>query len=256
MTAESNVADSKKLFSRRQAQWYWKSDPNPSSINEGWTSYSDVESEMIEDAFKKNCKTILVELDVWRINLDNSIAINKHDNSKKTPIKRIPFRRRQNQRSNQERFSAPLEPSKPFNEWTHSGYWFIQQWKDKQPRNISYRAIVKKAANGIITEGNQLNISLEAQEIAKQLLDYKGNHQDDKVDEDHKDVEDDEHDEHDEDDEHDEHDKDHKVDIHRCVINIYTLQNFLYKLVNETLTDIDQTKIDTLSPYCYLLYYS
>jgi Leucine-rich repeat (LRR) protein len=126
----------------------------------------------------------------------------------------------------------------------YGGDGFIKQWKDKQPQNISYRAIVKKAANGIITEGNQLNKSLEAQEIAKQLLDYKGNHQDDKVDEVHKDVED------------DEHDKDHKMDIHRCVINICTMQSFLYELVNKTLRKNDETKIDTLGPYCYLLYYS
>lgn len=40
-----------------------------------------------------------------------------------------------------------------------------------------------------------------------------------------------------------------------CAARLYTAESFLYKLVNSSLRENDMTKIDTLGPFCYLLYH-
>lgn len=40
-----------------------------------------------------------------------------------------------------------------------------------------------------------------------------------------------------------------------CAARLYTAESFLYKLVNSSLRNNDMTKIDTLGPFCYLLYH-
>ncbi|CAF1035774.1 unnamed protein product [Rotaria sp. Silwood1] len=39
-----------------------------------------------------------------------------------------------------------------------------------------------------------------------------------------------------------------------CCIKLYTKDSFLFHIVNNALRDDDRTKLDTLGPYCYLLY--
>ncbi|CAF1243415.1 unnamed protein product, partial [Didymodactylos carnosus] len=109
-----------KLFQHRQAQWHWKSRPNTSSINEEeeWTRYSDIESEIIEEEFNKNPNAALVELDDCWIDLKNYISISKRDNNTQLQIKRIPINNNETLHLRKERFFAPLESDKPFNEWT------------------------------------------------------------------------------------------------------------------------------------------
>ncbi|CAF1499275.1 unnamed protein product, partial [Rotaria sp. Silwood1] len=225
MTAESKEAGAMKLCHHKQAKWYWKSNPNAASTHEKeeWMSYSDIESEIIEKAFNDKHKTTLVELDDYWIDLNNSIAISKHGYNKLTPIKRVPINSPQNQRLRGERFSGLPESIKHFNEWTNGGYWFIKQWKDQQSPDISYSEIVEQAANGIITEAQLIEKSDEAKRMADQLLHRKGYD---------------------------------KVEIHKCSIELYTMESFLYKLVNKTLRDNDKSKLNTLGPYCYLLYHS
>ena len=40
-----------------------------------------------------------------------------------------------------------------------------------------------------------------------------------------------------------------------CAARLYTAESFLYKLVNSSLRNNDMTKIDSLGPFCYLLYH-
>ncbi|CAF1044683.1 unnamed protein product [Didymodactylos carnosus] len=74
-----------------RAQWYWKSNSNPSSTNEKdeWTKYSDIESAIIEEAFNGNNQTKLAELDNYLISLNDSIQISKSAPNKKRQIKRV-----------------------------------------------------------------------------------------------------------------------------------------------------------------------
>ncbi|CAF4000705.1 unnamed protein product, partial [Rotaria sp. Silwood2] len=39
-----------------------------------------------------------------------------------------------------------------------------------------------------------------------------------------------------------------------CCIKLYTKQCYLFRIVNTALRDDDRTKLDTLGPYCYLVY--
>jgi hypothetical protein len=41
--------------------------------------------------------------------------------------------------------------------------------------------------------------------------------------------------------------------VHDCCIRIYSMETFLYGLVNASLRNEDLSKVDTLGPYCYLL---
>ncbi len=253
MTVESKTVGPIKLFHQRQAQWYWKPSVNISPISEQkeqvqkqeqeqeqaqeqkqeqeqeqvqeqkqeqeqeqWTKFSDIQSNIIEEAFNENPTPILVTLDHFTIDLKNSAAISKRGNNQKMQIKRIPIDQNQNTPLRKERFSLPLQINKPFNEWTSGGYWFIHQWKEKQ-QYISYTDIVEQAANGIVLEGEHENEPSEARYIAKQLRNVQNTAE---------------------------------IDIHECSIKLYTFDSFLYRLVNKTLRDNDKTKIDTLGPGC------
>ena len=44
------------------------------------------------------------------------------------------------------------------------------------------------------------------------------------------------------------------ANLRKCCVKLYTKDCFLFSLVNATLRDDDRTKLDTLGPYCYLVY--
>lgn len=46
-----------------------------------------------------------------------------------------------------------------------------------------------------------------------------------------------------------------KVKNLNCAARLYSAESFLYKLVNISLRNNDLSKIDTLGPFCYLLYH-
>ncbi|CAF4177785.1 unnamed protein product, partial [Rotaria sp. Silwood2] len=66
-----------KLSQQRQAQWYWKSNPTRRLKNEKeeWIQFSDIESEIIEEALNGNHNIKLIELDDYWIDLNHSIQI-------------------------------------------------------------------------------------------------------------------------------------------------------------------------------------
>lgn len=43
-------------------------------------------------------------------------------------------------------------------------------------------------------------------------------------------------------------------EIGRCIVRLYSAESFLYKLVNATLRNDDRSKMDTLGPFCWLLF--
>ena len=72
---------------------------------------------------------------------------------------------------------------------------------------------------GILKEGQLLKQDLDAQKIVEQLKKYHG-----------------------------------EAETGQCVIRLYSAESFLYKLVNATLRNDDRSKIDTLGPFCWLLF--
>ncbi|CAF0883405.1 unnamed protein product [Didymodactylos carnosus] len=210
-----------KLTGQTRAQWYWKSNSDPlSNQKEEWTNYSVIESEIIEEAFKGKDKTKLAELDNYWISVNDGIQISKSHENKQRPIKRVLTRR--NQCLREERFFLPQPLNKPFNDDLGTGaVTFLSQWKKDE--KLSDPEIVEKAANGIIIEGNQLGQHCESQWIARQLTAVKN--------------------------------KDRK-EIYKSCIKLYTKECFLYKLINKTMRENDKTKVDTLGPFCYILFRS
>ncbi|CAF1357177.1 unnamed protein product, partial [Didymodactylos carnosus] len=187
-----------------------------------WRKYPDIESEIIEEAYRENNRTNLVELDDYWIDLTHFIQINKLDSEKVIIVQRT-LNNEEEQTLREERFFPPLRLGEPFNEWTNGGYWFINEWQKRQPEDISHRERLEQAANGILIEGQLLSKTIAAERFAQRLRDMF--YQDEIV-------------------------------IHRCCINMYTYDCFIYPLVNRTLRQNDKTKIDTLGPFCYYLYYS
>lgn len=45
-----------------------------------------------------------------------------------------------------------------------------------------------------------------------------------------------------------------REELARCATRLYSAESFLYKLVNSTLRSNDMSKVDTLGPFCCLLY--
>ena len=99
--------------------------------------------------------------------------------------------------------------------------------KDKKPDLIP--KLVEKAAYGIIEEGKQIGKQKEAEEIANILLEKK-----------HTDME----------------------EVWRCCAYLFSLESFLYKTLNAAMRlvgsegdeQISQSKVQTLGPFCLLLW--
>ncbi|CAF1533979.1 unnamed protein product [Didymodactylos carnosus] len=203
--------------------WYWKSNQYPWSNGElhekeEWKPYSDIENQIIEEAFVNNESE--VELDNYMINLQQKIQLNKNDKTKQRQIKRSLNNNCTIQCLRDERFSVPHQLCEPFKEYI--GYSkFFHEWNNKYV-NESGGDLFESAAQGIVIEGGKVGKKVEAQWIAKQLVALK---------------------------------ECHVKKVTEGLISLYTLETFLYKLINKTLRDEDLDKLDTLGPFCALLAY-
>lgn len=45
------------------------------------------------------------------------------------------------------------------------------------------------------------------------------------------------------------------TEICACAVRLYSAESFLYKLLNSTMRNNDYTKVDTLGPFCFLLFH-
>ena len=207
-----------------QAYWYWQSNCSVGSSdeNDGWTKFSDIESEIIEEAFYGENNTHLVELDHYWINLNDSMQISKNDATEQRQIKRVVMDRNADRSADRSAVESFLQNSKckPFNDsGLEGGIAFIYDWK-KRNAALSHSEIVRQAANGILLEGNQIGKHREAQYLAEVLLAKENKSEN---------------------------------DILAVCISLYTRECFLYRLVNTALRENDKTKVDTLAPFCYFL---
>jgi len=199
--------------------WMWKSNSNPyvNKESEQWTNYSEVECEVLEDAYQQQQKT--VELDNYIIDLEKNVQINKHEKTKERPIRRIlidPSVRH----LREERFSIPQKPVKSDSDQQHFSEliaeWLLKNKKDKD----NHPEWVEQAANGIYQEGLSLGRYVEAKYLHKKLKEIK------------------------------------YLPVHEIVrhcIHLYTKETFLYKIINKALREKDRSKVDTLGAFCYYL---
>ncbi|CAF1131265.1 unnamed protein product [Didymodactylos carnosus] len=214
-----------KRTNQPQAEWYWQSNSDPWSPDEkqDWKKYSDIESEIIEGVFDANDAKGLAKLDNYLIDLNSSLQISKSDHNKESNVKRVLIDRNENQGLREERFFLPQALNRPFNDDSYKGgLHLIKEWK-KKAVDLTTSQIVEQAANGIINEGDLLGEHCASRWIARQLTAVQN--------------------------------KDGK-EIYKCCIRLYTKECFLYKIINQAMIEADITKLDTLAPFCYLLFRS
>lgn len=223
--------------SRPRVTWMWKSDSTPwgSSGSEQWTSYSDVETAIIEEAYQKKSPEVL--LDEYHINFKNMVQISNKNESHQRPIKRADRSQLSSQvKLREERFTAnPIHPATPFadqrallsfNNEFYKIYDIIEDTSLNKPE--TRRMMVEKAAEGIITEGKLVGKQKEAEWMAQELL--KAKNSTDK-------------------------------ELWEVCAHLYTMESFLYKKMNEYMRlcgdksqlDVWKRKIATFGPLAYLI---
>lgn len=186
-------------------QWMWKSNVEPwvSNTAEDWSSFSDVETAIIEEAYKNKLPEAII--DDYHINFKHFIQISNKDESKQRPVKRVDSSTSTYQvRVRETRFMPnPTNPSVlstqaesllGFAKEFHESFDLFDDSSLRKPANRCM--VVEKAAEGIIIEGKMAGKQKEAELMAQQLLNVK-----DGTDE----------------------------EVWRCCAHLYTMESFLYK---------------------------
>ncbi|CAF1363794.1 unnamed protein product [Didymodactylos carnosus] len=255
-TATSSVTASRTrapvLLRPRNFQWYWNSSSNPwsssSSVEpDNWQKYSDIENEVIEDAF--NEKKEEVELDVnYVVSLEHQVQYHNTDKTRQRPIKRVQLKTdRSNVHLRDDRFAVPVtlatmttattsktKEEKVLEDLRTRGD--LLRAYDKlvlREKNINFADILEDAAGGILVEGAKIGKEREAQWLAKQLLDVKHFSQDQRVNQ-----------------------FSIPQPIGETCVYLYTKESFWYKLLNSCLRNhqtMTLEQVKTLGPFCWLL---
>lgn len=249
LLSESNAAITslerldKPLMHAQSFKWMFKSNTNPFSEYEPseWRDYSDIENEIIEEAFMtKQTRAVLENYYIdfaWNI----QIAANNENNQR--PVQRLTFRRNymNNRKLREERFMPnPIAPKCPFSDQ----YGWLSVFMAEVKKNMKLRyaqmpsqdeaivpILVEKAALGIIEEGKKARKQFDAEWMAKQLRKRK---------------------------------ESGLEQVWKCCAWLYTMDSFLYRKLNETMrlvgTEAEKhlwrSKICTWGPFCLLLWSS
>ena len=128
-------------------------------------------------------------------------------------------------RRGDDRFSATpqLSNETPFGDGRWNGSKFVFEWQMQCPnlKTLSYGEILRQAIDGLHGEGMKCGADKEAEWIVKYLTPFTTGSFD---------------------------------QIGRACVRLYTMDTFVYPLLNKTLRDNDLSKVETLGPFCYLLF--
>ncbi|CAM4853695.1 unnamed protein product [Rotaria socialis] len=219
---------------QNRIQWMWRSNTDPwvSKQTIQWTSYSDVETAIIEQARQRKAPEAL--LDNYHINFQHLVQISNNNCRKQRPVKRVVYGR-ENAPLRTDRFMPnPTSPSRSFVGWGDIQNDFLNavtsHFKIRyQLRNAAARRLwVEKAAEGLIVEGKIIGKQKEAEWMAEQLLQVK---------------------------------EATGKEIWEVCARLYTMESFLYKKMNEIMrlsgekkhTHLLQSKVPTFGPFALLL---
>jgi hypothetical protein len=98
---------------KARIEWMWKTNADPwfSLAGDEWSSYSDVETATIEEAFEKKLPEVLT--DDYHIDFKHSVQISNKNENNQRPVKRISRERSTSLR--EARFMPnPIHSSTPF----------------------------------------------------------------------------------------------------------------------------------------------
>ena len=174
------------LLRARNFQWYWNSAQEPwsfTSNKEHWQKYTDVENEMIEDAF--NATKFEVELDGnYVVSFKDQCQYKKTDRNRQFPIKRVEITPDHSSvHLREERFLLPVTLSttstksnpKSFVNQNHQRIDIIDHYHRvlyRTPRGTC-REILEDACEGIMKESIALGKEHEGRWLAQRLEDVK-----------------------------------------------------------------------------------
>jgi hypothetical protein len=234
----ASISASASAGESQRVTWMWKSNLNPFSTEEPekWTPYSDVEIEIIEEAYL--AKKSHAMMDGYYIDFRNGFQIAEDNPSKQRHIKRI-VGNKTYARSSVERYTDhPITPGRPYGGQYGWIPPFIIEARKMLHLNVKQLPsndgsivpmIVEKAALGIIEEGRVLGRRRIGEKMAEQLRAEINNG---------------------------------IKKIWKCCAHLYSQEEFLYRKVNEVMRlvgtpeqeKIWRTKILTLGPFCLLLW--
>jgi len=224
-------------MTQKHVEWFWKSDDDPFSNTESseWNRYSDIENIIIEEAFTILKKPIVI-LDDYHIDFEHRVQIANDDKSKQRPVKRVEMNR-EDVRLREARFMPnPIAPTSSFHDLVGVRKIFIDTFMEqfhitipKEWDNRKYE-ILEKAMSGILYEGQLAGKESEAKWINQQLEKVKTKT---------------------------------KKEISECCVYLYSLESFLYKILNHTMRligdkdheNVWRSKLETLGPFAFLLFY-
>ncbi|CAF1212676.1 unnamed protein product, partial [Rotaria sp. Silwood1] len=155
-----------------QIQWMWKANENVFDLTQEaeWTMYTDVENQIIEQAYQKRMPEAL--LDQYHVNFEHLMQISNKDERQQRPVKRVAVDTSQ-QMLRKERFLAkPLTPSKPFSDSDQLDFLLATQKhfnisSDWDENEEEVRMLVDKAAEGILIEGKLLGKQRQGEWMAE-----------------------------------------------------------------------------------------
>ncbi|CAF4550825.1 unnamed protein product, partial [Didymodactylos carnosus] len=154
-------------------RWYWKSNSDPWSETEDakWTTFSDTESEIIEQAYLNKIRHATLEN--YIIDFENMVQVHKKEKHKKRPVKRdIPATV-----NSDDHVLAPVlqlfgEPGEVCR--------LVWKWAEQENKSChilkeeNAAEIIDKAADGLLAEANCLGQHREGEWLAHHLTEMKG----------------------------------------------------------------------------------
>ena len=217
-------------------------DPKPTAKWK-WTPYPDDISSDIERAFKRGDEQTFIN-ETYRIDLKHFIQQHIDDPNRQRPVQRqhrfatctSNDAEAKGKCQRRERLSFPLGLVSSNNTSADTNYHgspFITDWLLKFTKgklNITFNSIFSVLVKGLEHEGRTESQSV-VHEIVQSLNDVKDKSFGKKS-------------------------KKRLEMLQDCCAKLYTKDCYIYRVVNTALRDDDRTKLDTLGPYCYLVYNS
>lgn len=207
-------------------KWLWKSGDNI------WCNYSDIETEIIEESYKRN--ESIVALDNYHIDFEHFIQISNNNSNKQRAIKRVVDDNEQVKLREERFLPNPIVPAAPFADLDSNN--FVKAVRDHFNLNQLHlnddaerKFLVQKAVEGLITEGKKTGRQKEGEWLAQQLHCVENGT---------------------------------REEVWQCCARLYCIQSFLYLKMNEWMRIINdqqqqhiwQSKIDTFGPFACLLF--
>jgi hypothetical protein len=236
-----------EMKSSNQNEFFWiyqtNIDPWDSTQITQWTPYPNEISSTIEKAFRRGSEQVFID-EMYRVDLKHFVQEHIDNPNRQRPIRR---RSKQGlQISNdeeggselwrRERLSFPLglvSSCSTSVDTNYHGLPFVTDWLlafTKGKMNVTFSSIFPVLVQGLEQEGQT-----ESTAVVKEIVDILNEVRDRTLKK---------------------KEKKRMKELHACCIKLYTKDCYIYRVVNTALRDDDRTKLNTLGPYCYLVYNS